>query len=390
MENIQKKIGIIGGGQLGKMMIQEAKKMGFYVMVLDPAEKCPAHTLVDEHIIADFDDKKAIRFLAENTDVVTYEFEHIDADILQKLEQEGKKIYPTAKSLKVIQNKYTQKKLLLEHNLPTPEFCAVFSQEDIKQAGEKYGFPFMLKSCTGGYDGKGNFVIEKEQDISKAYETLGNGKLDIMAEKFFHFIMEISVLACRDINGDIQVYPVAENIHKDSILDETKVPANISKQTTQKAMDLAKRVMEVFEGVGMFCVEMFVNKQGNVLVNEVAPRPHNSGHYTIEACVTSQFEQHIRAITALPLGSPELLKPVVMRNLLGEQNSAGKSCVLGADEALAISGVFLHIYGKEESRPKRKMGHITVIADSVEQAAEKAEKAKNALKIYGESKSFLD
>ena len=280
--------------------------------------------------------------------------------------------------------------MLLEHNLPTPEFCAVFSQEDIKQAGEKYGFPFMLKSCTGGYDGKGNFVIEKEQDISKAYETLGNGKLDIMAEKFFHFIMEISVLACRDINGDIQVYPVAENIHKDSILDETKVPANISKQTTQKAMDLAKRVMEVFEGVGMFCVEMFVNKQGNVLVNEVAPRPHNSGHYTIEACVTSQFEQHIRAITALPLGSPELLKPVVMRNLLGEQNSAGKSCVLGADEALAISGVFLHIYGKEESRPKRKMGHITVIADSVEQAAEKAEKAKNALKIYGESKSFLD
>ena len=174
------------------------------------------------------------------------------------------------------------------------------------------------------------------------------------------------------------------------IADETKVPANISKQTTQKAMDLAKRVMEVFEGVGMFCVEMFVNKQGNVLVNEVAPRPHNSGHYTIEACVTSQFEQHIRAITALPLGSPELLKPVVMRNLLGEQNSAGKSCVLGADEALAISGVFLHIYGKEESRPKRKMGHITVIADSVEQAAEKAEKAKNALKIYGESKSFLD
>lgn len=390
MENIQKKIGIIGGGQLGKMMIQEAKKMGFYVMVLDPAEKCPAHTLVDEHIIADFDDKKAIRFLAENTDVVTYEFEHIDADILQKLEQEGKKIYPTAKSLKVIQNKYTQKKLLLEYNLPTPEFCAVFSQEDIKQAGEKYGFPFMLKSCTGGYDGKGNFVIEKEQDISKAYETLGNGKLDIMAEKFFPFIMEISVLACRGINGDIQVYPVAENIHKDSILDETKVPANISKQTTQKAMDLAKRVMEVFEGVGMFCVEMFVNKQGNVLVNEVAPRPHNSGHYTIEACVTSQFEQHIRAITALPLGSPELLKPVVMRNLLGEQNSAGKSCVLGADEALAISGVFLHIYGKEESRPKRKMGHITVIADSVEQAAEKAEKAKNALKIYGESKSFLD
>lgn len=383
MENIHKKIGIIGGGQLGKMMIQEAKKMGFYVVVLDPTLHCPAHTLVDEHIVADFDDKKAIRTLAEKTDVVTYEFEHIDADILQTLEQEGKKIYPTAKSLKVIQNKYTQKKLLLEHKLPTPAFCAVSNEQEIAQAGEQYGYPFMLKSCTGGYDGKGNFVLESKEDITKAYEALGKGKLDLMAEKFFPFIMEISVLACRGIDGDIQVYPVAENIHKYSILDETRVPAHISEQTTQNAMDLAKKVMEVFEGVGMFCVEMFVDKSGNVSVNEVAPRPHNSGHYTIEACMTSQFEQHIRAITALPLGSSELLKPVVMKNILGEENSAGKSHIIGAEKVLAISGAYLHIYGKEESRPKRKMGHITVIADSVEQAAQKAQKAKDAIQIYG-------
>ncbi len=383
MENIQKKIGIIGGGQLGKMMIQEAKKMGFYVMVLDPTENCPAHTLVDEHVVAKFDDKKAIRFLAEKTDVVTYEFEHIDAEILQTLEQEGKKIYPTAKSLKVIQNKYTQKKLLLEHGLPIPSFCKILSKEDMINAGEKYGFPFMLKACTGGYDGKGNFVVEKKETIPQAYEALGNGTLELMAEKFFPFIMEISVLACRGINGEIQVYPVAENLHKDSILDETRVPANISKQTTQNAMDLAKKVMEVFEGVGMFCVEMFVDKQGNVSVNEVAPRPHNSGHYTIEACIMSQFEQHIRAITGLPLGSPALLKPVVMRNLLGEEGSTGKSYVFGAEKALCIPGTFLHIYGKEESKPKRKMGHITVIADSVEEAAQKAQKAKNAVQIYG-------
>ncbi len=382
MENIQKKIGIIGGGQLGKMMIQEAKKMGFYIMVLDPTENCPAHTLVDEHIVAEFNDKKAIRFLAENTDVVTYEFEHIDADILQTLETEGKKIYPTAKSLKVIQNNYTQKKLLLEHHLPTPAFCKVLSEKDIIKAGEDYGFPFMLKACTGGYDGKGNFVVETKESITQAYQALGSGTLELMAEKFFPFIMEISVLACRGINGEIQVYPVAENLHKDNILDETKVPANISQQTTQNAMDLAKKVMEVFEGVGMFCVEMFVDKQGNVSVNEVAPRPHNSGHYTIEACVTSQFEQHIRAITGLPLGSPALLKPVVMRNLLGEEQS-GKSCILGAEQALCIPGAFLHIYGKEESKPKRKMGHITVIADSVEEAAQKAQQAKNAVKIYG-------
>lgn len=388
MENIQKKIGIIGGGQLGKMMIQEAKKMGFFVVVLDPGEKCPAHTLVDEHIVARFDDKKAIRFLAEKTDVVTYEFEHIDADVLEELEEEGKKIYPTAKSLKVIQNKYTQKKLLLEQGVATPAFCKVTSEQDMIKAAKEYGLPMMIKACTGGYDGKGNFLLEKTEDIPKAYKELGKGMLPLMAEKYFPFIMEISVLACRSIDGKIQVYPVAENIHKDSILDETKVPAAISEQTTQKAMALATKVMEVFEGVGMFCVEMFVAKDGSVAVNEVAPRPHNSGHYTIEACMTNQFEQHIRAITGLPLGSSDLLKPAVMRNILGEE-SAGKAYVLGADEALAVSGAFLHIYGKEESRPKRKMGHLTVIADSVQEAAKKAEKAKKAVRILGENESLF-
>lgn len=383
MENIQKKIGIIGGGQLGKMMIQEAKKMGFYVMVLDPTENCPAHTLVDEHVVAKFDDKKAIRFLAEKTDVVTYEFEHIDAEILQTLEQEGKKIYPTAKSLKVIQNKYTQKKLILEHGLPTPAFCVVSSERDIANAAEKFGYPIMLKTCTGGYDGKGNFLLRSKEEIPKAYAELGKGKLNLMAEKFFPFTVEISVLACRGIKGEIKVYPVAENIHKDSILSETRVPANISKQVIPKAMELAKKVMEVFQGVGMFCVEMFVDKEENIAVNEVAPRPHNSGHYTIEACATSQFEQHIRAITGLPLGSSELLKPVVMRNLLGEPGNVGKTNISGADTALTIEGVYLHIYGKEECRPNRKMGHITTIADSMSQALRKAEMAKDAIKIYG-------
>ena len=273
MENIHKKIGIIGGGQLGKMMIQEAKKMGFYVAVLDPTPKCPAHTLVDEHIVANFDDKQAIRSLAEKTDVLTYEFEHIDADILQKLEKEGKKVYPTAKSLKVIQNKYTQKKLILEHGLPTPAFCVVSSERDIANAAEKFGYPIMLKTCTGGYDGKGNFLLRSKEEIPKAYAELGKGKLNLMAEKFFPFTVEISVLACRGIKGEIKVYPVAENIHKDSILSETRVPANIPKQVIPKAMELAKKVMEVFQGVGMFCVEMFVDKEENIAVNEVAPRP---------------------------------------------------------------------------------------------------------------------
>ena len=383
--NIHKKIGIIGGGQLGQMMILEAKKMGFYITVLDPTLNCPAHTIVDEHIVADFEDEKAIRLLAEKSDVVTYEFEHINAQVLKQLEAEGKKVYPTATSLEIIQNKFTQKSLLKKDGIPVPDFMAVSSPAEILAAGKEYGFPLMLKACTGGYDGKGNYVVKNENDCENGYKELGGGTLPLMAEKFYPFIMEISVLACRAINGDIKVYPVAENIHKDSILDKTRVPASISAKTTENAMNLAKRVMEVFEGVGMFCVEMFVDKDGNVAINEVAPRPHNSGHYTIEACVTSQFEQHIRAVSGLPLGDPSLVRPVVMRNILGEEGSSGKAVVEGADEALAIPGVTLHIYGKETSKPKRKMGHLTATAATLEEAEKNADMAKDFIKIKGEN-----
>ena len=386
MQNIQKTIGIIGGGQLGKMMILEAKKMGFSIIVLDPGEKCPAHTLVDRHIIAGFDDKEAIRSLAEVADVITYEFEHIDADVLQELEEKGKKVYPTAKSLKVIQNKYTQKSVLLENDIPVPEFCQADSPEAIAHAAKIYGLPMMLKSCTGGYDGKGNYSIASMDDIPAAFQALGGGKLPLMAEKYFEFQLEISVLACRGIGGDIQVYPVAENIHYNSILSQTRVPANISHRTAKRAMELARRVMEVFEGVGMFCVEMFVDNHGGIAINEVAPRPHNSGHYTIEGCVTSQFEQHIRAVTNLPLGCPDLIRPSVMLNLLGEEGSKGNAIVEGAETVLAIPGATLHIYGKEESRPYRKMGHITIIAESISQAIEYAMKAQGCVKILGTDK----
>ncbi|MGE4215125.1 MAG: 5-(carboxyamino)imidazole ribonucleotide synthase [Anaerotignaceae bacterium] len=386
MENIHKKIGIIGGGQLGQMMILEAKKMGFYITVLDPTLNCPAHTIVDEHIVADFDDEKAIRLLAEKSDVITYEFEHINAQVLKELEKEGKEVYPTATSLEIIQNKFLQKTLLAENDVPVPDFVEVKDIEDIRSAGKTFGFPMLLKACTGGYDGKGNYVVKNADDATNGYKTLGSGILPLMAERFYPFTMEISVLACRAINGDIKVYPVAQNIHFDNILDETRVPASIDQTTTNKAMALAKRVMEVFNGVGMFCMEMFVDKDGNVAINEVAPRPHNSGHYTIEACVTSQFEQHIRAVSGLPLGDASLVRPAVMRNILGEDGFKGKTKVLGADQCLDVPGVMLHVYGKEESKPKRKMGHLTVTAKTLAKAAENAEKAKNAVKITGEIK----
>ena len=383
MENIHKKIGIIGGGQLGQMMILEAKKMGFYITILDPTPNCPAHTLVDEHIVADFEDEKAIRLLAEKSDVITYEFEHINAKVLKDLEKEGKEVYPTATSLEIIQNKFLQKTLLSQNHVPVPDFVEIREMKDIQLAGESFGFPMLLKACTGGYDGKGNYVVKSAEDVENSYKALGSGTLPLMAERFYPFTMEISVLACRAINGDIEVYPVAENIHFDNILDETRVPAAIDAETTNKAMALAKRVMEVFNGVGMFCMEMFVDKEGNVAINEVAPRPHNSGHYTIEACVTSQFEQHIRAVSGLPLGDSSLIRPAVMRNLLGEDGFKGETRVLGADACLEIPGVVLHVYGKEESKPKRKMGHLTATAQTLAEASDNAAKAKEAVKITG-------
>lgn len=375
------KIGIIGGGQLGKMMILEAKKLGFYVTILDPSQMCPAHSICDEHIVADFNDETAINELAEKSDIITYEFEHIGYKILMNLEKNGKKIYPTAKSLKIIQNKYTQKQKLKEAFIPVPEFIKIYTEEDLKDAGEEFGYPFILKACTGGYDGKGNALIKSPDEIESCYKLLGNGTIPLMAEKYIPFLMEISVLACRGIKGEIAVYPVGCNIHRESILHKTIVPANIGEAVTKKAMDTAYRVMEIFKGIGMFCVEMFITKNEDVLINEVAPRPHNSGHYTIEGCITSQFENHIRAITGLPLGNTSLIRPTVMINLLGDKSYCGKPFYKGINDALKIEGVKVHIYGKEKTMPKRKMGHITVTGDVIEKALVNADKAFKKLKV---------
>ena len=232
---LKKRIGIIGGGQLGQMMALEAKKMGFYLIILDPTPDCPAHSIVDEHIVAGFEDKEAIKCLAEKCDLMTYEFEHINTEILLQLENSGYKIYPTAKSLKIIQNKLTQKQTLAANSLPVPEFMGVDGREDMLKAGEKYGYPYMLKTCTGGYDGKGNAVVHSAADTDNAYNELGGGSLPLMAEKMIDFKMETSILACRGLNGQVVIYPVGNNIHKDSILHETIVPADIPSSAVEKA-----------------------------------------------------------------------------------------------------------------------------------------------------------
>lgn len=383
----KQKIGIIGGGQLGKMMILEAKKMGFYVIILDPTKECPADSIADEHLIADFSDEKAIRELADKSDIITYEFEHIGVEVLKDLEKEGYNIYPTVQSLEVIQNKYEQKKMLKENEIAVPEFIKVSGVANIKKAADKFSYPLMLKSCTGGYDGKGNAVIADESEIEEAFNKLGAGKNPLMVEEYIPFKKEISIIAGRGLNGDMVVYPIGENDHRNNILYETRVPADISNELKIKAEDFGREVLKIFSGVGIFCVEMFVTEDNELLVNEIAPRPHNSGHYTIEGCVTSQFEQHVRAITDLPLGDTTLLRPAVMRNILGS-GKKGRARVDGLDSALKIKGAKVHIYDKKIARPERKMGHITVTADSPDIAAKRAFKASELIDIQGKSNEF--
>ena len=383
MDVLRTRIGIIGGGQLGKMMILEAKRLGFYVVTLDPSKDCPSHSISDEHIVAEFDDPRAYIQLAKKVDVITYEFEHIHAKVLEDLEAKGHLIYPSVASLKVIQNKYTQNKKLAEHDIPIPRFALVDGPEAIKRLGApgKFGYPIMLKSTLGGYDGKGNALVMEESDCEWAYNLLGGDEREIMAEEFVNYSREISIIACRGIDGSKVVYPPAENSHRSSVLDTTIVPARVSETAVQNATAIAEKVMEVFDGVGTFCVEMFVVNDDEVLVNEIAPRPHNSGHYTIEGCLANQFENHIRAITGLPLGSVELLKPTVMVNLLGE--SDGPSQLVGLQEAYKDPNLHVHFYGKFESKQWRKMGHFTVVDDTVKGAMERAERAKQIVKVVG-------
>lgn len=374
-----KKIGIIGGGQLGKMMILDGKRLDTQFAILDPTLHCPAHSIADSHVVADFDDVGAILKMAADVDVVTYEFEHISVEALRKLEAQGYKVYPSAETLSRIQNKLVQKQWLAKHDIRVPDFCAVEGLADVLKAGEMYGFPYMLKTCTGGYDGKGNALVESEEKASEAYEALGGGRLPLMAERLIDFDKEVSILACRSENGEMAVFPVAENVHKNSILDETTVPAKISDASSAEAMQVARDCLKAFDACGMLCIELFVTKEGHILVNELAPRPHNSGHYTIEGCYTSQYENHVRAILGLPLGNPDLIRPTAMKNIIGERNGIAE--VSGLEEAYRLPNVKVHIYGKEQVKAGRKMGHITATGETLEEALAAVRTAHEAIGI---------
>jgi 5-(carboxyamino)imidazole ribonucleotide synthase len=372
------KIGIIGGGQLGKMLAQDAKKFNFSVTVLDPTPHCPAYSLVDRQIVAGFYDEDKIRELVVNSDITTFEIEHINTQVLKELQAMGHKIYPSPEVLEIIQNKAKQKQMLDEYGIPTARWAMV--EGDIGEAANKFGLPAVQKACKGGYDGRGVFVIQKPEDVKDALQC------ESFLEELIPIEKELAVMVAKSINGEIKCYPVVEMTfdNKANICDDTVAPARIEESIKNKAEDLAIRCIKALDGVGIFGVEMFLTRDKRILVNEIAPRPHNSGHYTIEACVTSQFEQHLRAITGLPLGSTELMMPAVMVNLLGADGYQGKPYFEGVNEILKIPGVSLHIYGKKETKPFRKMGHVTIVDKRLDDALEKAKIVKQTIKVASE------
>ncbi|MGA7368847.1 MAG: 5-(carboxyamino)imidazole ribonucleotide synthase [Nitrososphaeraceae archaeon] len=374
----QPAIGVIGGGQLGKMIAQEAKRMSLKVHILDPDPECPASSLADEMLVADFRNQTAIRKLSDLVDVLTYEIELADSDVLIDLSRAKKVIHPAPETLKIIQNKYRQKVFLQEKNLPVPNFALV---EDIPRGSNSVleRFPLILKACENSYDGRGNRLIYNEEDVTNVASGKSFGKW--MVEEIIHFRKELSVMVARNESGEVSSFPVAENKHSDSILDTTLVPARISKYTERMARDIAERTVDVLKGSGILCVEMFLTSNGEILINEIAPRPHNSGHYSIEGCSISQFEQHIRAILNLPLPKPRLRSPTVMVNILGPKEFEGEYYLDGLNELLSIEGLKLHLYGKRISKPRRKLGHVTITAASISDAIDKSKKAKSKLRI---------
>ena len=375
------RVGLIGGGQLGRMTVKAAKRIGCTCVVLDPVADCPAGQLAAKQIIGGYHDAQKIRELAADCDVLTFELEDIGADTLAELEAEGKAVHPSSKVLGIIQDKLTQKQFLADHDIPTSPFVA--ADEPNLEQFRQFGFPLVQKARRGGYDGRGVAVMQSAEDFDKVL------KVPSLIEGFVEAQKEIAVLVARSTTGEVKTFPTVEMCMRpgENVLDVLLAPADISEEIQAKAADIAIRTVEALQGVGVFGVEMFVTQQGEVLVNEIAPRTHNSGHHTIEANVTDQFEQHLRAILGLPLGSTDTLSPAAMVNLLGAPGESGKPVLRGLDETLSIPGVCLHLYGKATTSPFRKMGHITILDKDTASAKAKAEQVRNTIEIGSEDKA---
>ncbi len=353
-------LGVVGGGQLGRMLAEAAGPLGVEVVVLDPTPDCPASPVCRDQIVADFDDPDGVAELAERADVLTYEIELADPDLLEAAGAEADvPVHPDPDTLRTIQDKLVQKRRLAEAGIPVPPFRAVDSAAELRDAVDALGAPVMLKARTGGYDGRGNVPVEDRESAAEAFDEIDG---PAMAEAFVEFDCEVSVIGVRG-DDELATFPVGENVHEEEILRETVVPARVDEAVRERAREVALSVLERMDGRGVFGIELFA-VDGEILVNEIAPRPHNSGHWTIEGALASQFEQHVRATLGWPLGATDRRGATAMANLLAGVDDPRPAALSGLDDALSTSGVSLHWYGKREARPLRKMGHLTAVADA--------------------------
>ena len=373
------KLGILGGGQLGKMMLNETRKFDIHTCVLDPSEEAPCKIGSNEFYVGDLMDLDAVYNFGKNVDVLTIEIENVNVDALEALEKEGIIVYPSSKTLRIIQNKTKQKLFYVDHDLPTAEFSRFSYKDEIETAieHETLSFPFVWKSAKFGYDGTGVKIVKTHSDL----EDLPN--VECLVEDLIDFKNELAVIVARNSKGEVKTYPVVEmEFHPEANQVEYVIcPARIPKEIAHKAELIALKTSEAFKHVGLLAVEMFQTQDDKILINEVAPRPHNSGHHTIESSYTSQFEQHIRAVLGLPLGKTENKVAGIMVNLVGAEGYIGNVVYENIERIMNMDGVTPHIYGKKQTRPFRKMGHVTIVNEDIEKARKVAEQVKQTIKV---------
>jgi 5-(carboxyamino)imidazole ribonucleotide synthase len=375
------RLGIIGGGQLARMTAVAALRLGCDVIVLERNDHSPAAQVATYCLVGDWNNAESLIKLGSQVDVVSIENEFVNIDALEALEKIGHRLFPSTKCLRRVQDKLIQKECLRDARLATTKFFGVQTQEQALKAAREFGFPVVLKARRNGYDGKGNYTVNSEQDIAEGWRVLNGDRNELYVEAWCPYVAELAVIITRGQDGAMAVYPVVETVQKNHICHIVRAPAAVSADAEKKAHHLAKAAIEAIDGVGSFGVEMFVTREGEVLINELAPRVHNSGHYTIEACVCSQFENHVRALFNWPLGDTAMVAPAaVMVNLLGA--AKGPGAPLGLEKALATAGAHVHIYGKAMSAPGRKLGHVTALGADITQAETSAKKASEQI-VFG-------
>ncbi len=373
------RIGILGGGQLARMSAYQAYKLGFDIAILEKTKNSPAGQLTHNECVGWVENKKVLQKFAQASDIITLENEFVDHQHLKYFEKLGKKVVPSSKTISLIQDKYLQKKTLFKKDIPVPQFYEVSAKSNYEELAALLGARFILKSRKLGYDGYGNAEIKDQPGYNKAIEKLSKRHNQLLAERFVHFEKELAVIVART-KKEIITYPVVETIQKNHICHIVIAPAQIEERLKKQAEEIAIECVKSVNGFGIFGIEMFLCKDGKILVNEMAPRPHNSGHFSIEACVTSQFENHIRSVLDLPLGSTQMIMPfAVMLNLLGKKNYGRK--IFNYKKALKENDIHLHLYGKEESRIGRKMGHITILGDDLDEILKRAKAVEKEIII---------